>query len=87
MADDPNQPVRLTTVPTEAQAALAVAALEQHGVHAQSVGELTSGFRAEAPGGVQILVRRADLERAQEALRAIEAESSPDGAASDRGPQ
>jgi type III secretory pathway lipoprotein EscJ len=73
MADDPNQPVILTTRRTEAQAALIVAALRDRGVEAQATGGFTSSFRAEAPGDVRILVRRSDLERAREALRAIEA--------------
>jgi hypothetical protein len=74
MTDDPNQPVVLATLPTDVQAALIVAALRERGIEARSVGELTSGFRAEAPGGVKILVRQADLDRAQVALRAVEAD-------------
>jgi hypothetical protein len=74
MTDDPNQPVVLATVPTGVQAALIVAALRERGIEPQSVGELTSGFRTGAPGGVKILVRQADLDRAQVALRAIEAD-------------
>ena len=71
MTDDPNRAVVLTTVPTEAQAALIVAALEDRGVQARTTGELTSGFRAEAPGGGQVLILQADLERARDTLRAI----------------
>jgi len=74
MSDDPNRPVVLTTMPTETQAALVVAGLDERGVKAEMMGELTSGFRAEAPGGVRVIVRQADLERAQDALRAIEAQ-------------
>ena len=76
MADDPNRPVILTTAATEAQAALIVAALEVRGVQTQATGGFTSGFRAEAPGDVRVLVRQADLERARKALREIEAESA-----------
>ncbi len=68
MADDPNQPVVLMWAPTETEAAIIVAALANHGVLAHATGALTSGFRAEAPGGVQILVRQDDLERARDAL-------------------
>jgi len=74
MADDPNQPVILTTRRTEAQAALIVAALKDKGIEAQATGGFTSGFRAEAPGDVRILVRQSDLEKARAALRDIEAE-------------
>ena len=73
MVPDANEPVVLTTVSTEARAALIVSALDNCGVQAQLEGALTSAFRAEAPGSVRILVRRTDLQRAQEALRAIEA--------------
>ena len=75
MADDPNQPVVLTTTPTEAEAAMIVAALENRGVVAHITGALTSGFRTEVPGGVQVLVRQDDLERARDALRTIESQS------------
>lgn len=40
MADDPNRAVVLTTVPTEVQASLIVAALEDRGVQARTTGEL-----------------------------------------------
>ena len=68
MADDPSQPVVLASFANEAEAAVAVAALEARGIQAQTTGALTSGFRAEAPGGVQVLVRRSELERARDAL-------------------
>lgn len=73
MPDDPNCPMVLTTVPTEVQAEMIVAALAGRGVEARTEGGLTGGFRAEAPGRVQVIVRQADLEQAQNALRAIEA--------------
>lgn len=77
MGDDPNRVVVLTRVPTELHAAMIVAALDARGVQAQAAGALTSGFRAEAPGGVQILVRHCDLEQARLALQAIEEEIDP----------
>lgn len=69
MSDDPNEPVVLTTVTGEGQAAILVAALGEHGVEAQAVGALTSEFRAEIRGGVQILVRRGDLAAARAVLQ------------------
>ena len=72
MSDDPGRPVVLTSVPSEAQAAMIVAALEREGIKAHAQGSLTSGFRAEAPGNVQLLVRQADLARARTLLQAIE---------------
>ena len=37
-------------------------------------GGFTAGFRAEAPGDVQIIVRQADLEQARRALEKIQGE-------------
>ncbi len=83
MASDPNRPIVLTTAPSGAQATLMVGALRERGIEAWAVGELTSGFRAEAPGRVQILVRQADLADAQAALDAVQArppeEAGPSG--------
>ena len=66
---DPNDPVVLTKVSTEAEAAMIAAMLEGQGIDTQTSGELTSGFRAEAPGGVKVLVRQSDLDRAREAMQ------------------
>ncbi|MCH8804904.1 MAG: DUF2007 domain-containing protein [Planctomycetes bacterium] len=71
MADDTDDPVRLTTAANEAMAAMIVAALDQRGIQASAAGGLTSGFRAEAPGGVNVLVRRSELERALAVLEEI----------------
>ena len=64
MADDPNRVAVLTTVPSEAQAEMIAAALEAEGLDARTTGALTIGFRAEVPGGVQVLVRQGDLAQA-----------------------
>ena len=76
MSEDPDEYVKLTRVPAEVQAALIVAALLDRGIQARHVGGLISGFRAEAPGGVDIFVRRVDVERARTALQEIESSRS-----------
>ncbi len=76
MSDDPNRAVVLTAAPTETEAEIIAAALQAQGVQAQTTGALTSGLRAGAPGGVQVMVRQADLEQAQSVLQAIERESA-----------
>ena len=76
MTDDPNRVVVLTTASTEAQGEMIVAALEAQGVQGQTTGALTSGLRAEAPGGMQVIVLHGDLEQAQSVLQAIEKESA-----------
>ncbi len=71
MGQKADDSTKLIEVRSEAQAALIVAALEDAGINANAQGGLTAGFRAEAPGGVDVFVRRSDLERAREVLREI----------------
>ena len=78
MPDDPNQPTLLTAVPSEPQALMIVAALEDENIPAWIMGALTSGFRAAAAGQVQVLVRQSDVDQAREILRAIQAPPEPD---------
>ena len=68
MAIDPNSPERLTAVPSDIQAAAIVNALAERGIQATVTGSYTSGFRAEAPGWVSVVVRRVDLDLAKQAL-------------------
>jgi nitrogen regulatory protein PII-like uncharacterized protein len=71
MTTDPNRPTVLLTVANEMEAAVIVNALAEHGVDAFATGGYTSGFKAEAPGDVQVVVKNADMERAQQALTQI----------------
>lgn len=61
----------LIGAPTEAEASIIVGFLADRRIAARAVGGFTAGFRAEAPGDVSVLVKRADLERAQNALRSV----------------
>ena len=63
-----NNPTTLTRVPTEQEAAMIVAALADLGIEAHATGDITAGFRAGAPGYVQIQVRAVDLPQARQAL-------------------
>lgn len=67
---DADKPVVLTSLPTEPLAALLVGRLQNEGIRAEMSGALTSGFRAEAAGDVQILVRPEDATRARQLLAA-----------------
>jgi len=58
----------LTSCAHEFQASLVVSALEQAGIRAVLTGVLTAGFRAEAPGRVQVLVHAVDLPAARQVL-------------------
>jgi hypothetical protein len=72
MSADPNSPCTLLSVANEIEAGDLVTALAAYDIHASTVGGFTSGFKAEAPGNIQILVRRSDLDRAQSALAEIQ---------------
>jgi len=63
-----NIPSTLTTVPTEHEAAMIVALLAALGIKAHTTGDFTAGFRAEAPGSVQVQVKAVDLPQARQAL-------------------
>jgi hypothetical protein len=71
MTSDPNRPEVLLSVANEIEAAAMVNALAEYGVEAFAAGGYTSGFKAEAPGNVMILVKQADLDRAKQALAEI----------------
>ena len=72
MTSDPNGPCTLLSVDNEVEAASIVSALADYGVGASTVGGFTSGYKAEAPGSINILVRRSDLDRARLALAEIQ---------------
>jgi hypothetical protein len=72
MADQPDSPCLLSTAANEIEAASVVSVLADYGIEASTTGGFTAGFNAEAPGSVQILVRRSDLDRAKLALAEIE---------------
>ena len=77
MHDPDKNPETLLSVPNDLEAAMIVSALAAHQVDATTSGEFTSGFRAEAPGEVKVLVRRCDLERARRVLRELTGNESP----------
>ena len=74
MAVDPMNPEVLVSVPDEMEAAEIVSILADNGIHARAVGGYTSGFRAEAPGEVSVVVGHADLSRAEDALSEFQKE-------------
>ncbi len=69
MTDDPHNPVALSSVPSDIEAAAIVAALNAEGIETFTTGEFTARFLAEAPGNVQIMVKSCDLARGQELLQ------------------
>jgi hypothetical protein len=77
MSKDSEDLFVLISVPHEIEAAAIVAALDQDGIRAVAAGGYTSGFKAEAPGEVQVLVKREDAERAQQTLKEIQSHEDP----------
>lgn len=76
MTADPDAPEVVVAVPTDIEAATIVAALAARGVEASTTGGYTAGFRAEAPGEVQVIVKQSDLTRARLMLQQIRADNS-----------
>ena len=74
---DPLSPQRLTSFASEFQAEALVEALAAEDIRAMAVGGYTAGFRAEAPGEVQVVVAGQDLPRAMEVLEKFEADAEP----------
>ncbi|QDU34246.1 hypothetical protein KS4_23110 [Poriferisphaera corsica] len=63
--------VILVQMETEIEAAMLVDALKDKGIEAMASGAIASGFRAEAPGYVNVLVHQSDVERAKAAAEAF----------------
>jgi len=72
MSEQAGDVTTLVQVATEIEAEAIAAALEEHGIRAETAGGYTAGFRAEAPGMVRILVRSEDLAKARVALEQIQ---------------
>lgn len=66
--DKSNAPAVLARFAHELEAEMLVNQLRDHGIEAQAVGATVSGFRAEAPGEVEVLVRAEQWEEAKQLL-------------------
>lgn len=76
MTPNPNElTARLTSTPTETEAAIVLAALEENGIRAAS-DEYTSGFRAGPWNWVEIRVADEDLARAKQILQQVQDENA-----------
>lgn len=66
------EPEVLLSVPTEAEAGIVVAALDEQGIQAEAVGGYTAAFAVGIPGMVQVIVHRDDVARAQQILEELQ---------------
>lgn len=74
MNADPNDLEVLAAVPSEVEAAAIVGVLHACGIQATAAGGYIAGFKAEAPGTVAVLVKRADVERAHQVVDQVRRE-------------
>lgn len=72
MSDNTEHLVLLASVPTEIQASIITASLEEAGIRAMATGGFTAGFIAEAPGWVRVMVAEEDLAKGKELLETID---------------
>lgn len=76
----PNNPTehlaRLTSVPSDMEASVIVAALSEEGIDATATGGYTAGFKAEAPGVVDVMVAEMDLPVAKNTLAKLMEENA-----------
>ena len=78
MTSDAERPVVLISVSNEIEASAIVGALAGYGIEAATTGGYISGFKAEAPARVNILVKQSDLDRATQALIEIHEQRADD---------
>lgn len=69
--------VPLVALADEFEATTIANLLREQGIPAQATGGFTSGFRAEAPGDVRVVVFQRDLERARSLLAEIRPDDEP----------
>jgi hypothetical protein len=75
MITDPNSPTVVYSADNAIEAAAIVTALEAEGITTTTTGSYTSGFQAEAPGPVQVVVRQSQAEKALAILERLEDEA------------
>lgn len=75
MDNPPEHLVSLTSVPTDMEASIILATLETEGIKAVATGGFTAGFKAEAPGRVDVMVAEADLPLAKNTLAKLKQEN------------
>ncbi len=72
MTDDPNAPQVIVRVATEVEASIIAGQLQLRGISSEVEGGFVSGFKAEAPGDVAVVVKQCDLMCAKKALEEIQ---------------
>lgn len=73
------EPVIIAQYATEIEATFAANALSEAGIRCEMVGGASSGFKAETPGHVRLLVSQKDADKARLVLEDFGAERAPEG--------
>lgn len=76
--DNHDRLVTLVRMDDEATASIVVSALNESGIQAMMTGGAVAGFRAEAPGYVNVVISEKDIPTAQKILKSIEFEDTID---------
>lgn len=77
MTSDPNSPTIIYEAENAVEAGAVITALEAEGIKATTTGSYTSGFQAEAPGQVQVVVRQSEAEQARSIIERFEEQAEP----------
>ncbi|MEO8494534.1 MAG: DUF2007 domain-containing protein [Planctomycetota bacterium] len=75
MTSDPDSPTIVYSADNAIEAGAIVTALEAQGIKTTTTGSYTSGFQAEAPGQVQVVVRQSQAELARNVIERFEQEA------------
>ena len=75
---DHPEPVTVAQYATEIQATFAANMLREAGIRCELLGGASSGFKAESPGYVRLLVSQRDQGRARELLEDFDAQKAAD---------
>ena len=74
--DGPDALCVLTTLSSELEATAIATNLDARNINVRVVGGFLSEFKAETPAGIQLIVARADLDRARAVLAELQSDSS-----------
>jgi|CXWL01.1.fsa_nt_gi hypothetical protein len=75
MTSDPNSPTVVYSADNAIEAGAITTALEAEGIKATTTGSYTSGFQAEAPGPVRVVVRQSQAAQALHILEQLKREA------------
>jgi hypothetical protein len=76
MTTDPDSPTIVYEAENAIEAGAIVTSLEAEGIETTTTGLYTSGFQAEAPGPVRVVVRQSQADKARHILEELKREAA-----------